>query len=274
MEQLLSMNDNFEYNEEAAKAIIYEDTNITETNLFRDLFQVCVKLLLILVMIYFSVFLFSGIILKTLSLDQQIKLENFLTDIIDIKTYNLSKEDKYKLLEMKQRILLLDKNYPKTTNLNIEIIDDNMLNALCYPNGTIYITSALYNRIKSDEQMMFVIAHEMAHYKNKDHLMNLRKNIAGGCVVILLSFAHGETNNELITFVDNAIALTDLKFSRSSEEKADIYAGKILLSEYGNINGGLELLNILKEERDLYELEILSTHPLIENRIKKLKRLK
>ena len=42
--------------------------------------------------------------------------------------------------------------------------------------GNIYITDTLFKHLNSDEMLTFVIAHEMAHYKNRDHLMNLRKS--------------------------------------------------------------------------------------------------
>ncbi len=114
----------------------------------------------------------------------------------------------------------------------------------------------------------------MAHYKNKDHLMNLRQSIAGGCVIILLSVANGNPDSDLVKLVDSTISLTDLKFSRRVESKADIYAGKILLKAYGNINGGLQVLNILNDNHGLYELEMLSSHPIIKHRILKLQNLK
>lgn len=268
------MADNFEFNPDAAKVLIEDNTNVSEPNHLKDLVQILLNLFLFLVMIYFSVFITSGLILKGLSMEQQIALENFISNTMKVKTVPMTKADKAKFEDVKNRILLADESFPKTSNLDIKILQDDELNALCYPNGNIYITRGLYNRIKTDEQLTFVIAHEMAHYKNKDHLMNLRQSISGGVAIIVLSVARGSADADVVKLVDNVLEITDLKYSRRSEEKADYYAGKILLQTFGSVKGGIELLEILGRNNELYELELLSTHPLINKRIKNLQSLK
>ena len=146
------------YDYEAAKLLIDDETNVTETNPLKDLFQTCIQLVLILALVYLFTFIASGIVIKSLSIEKQIQMENILSSI-------------------RNRVLSVDRDFPKTSNLDIHIINDNQMNALCYPNGNIYITSELYKRLTDDEMLTFVIAHEMAHYKNKDHLMNLRNQI-------------------------------------------------------------------------------------------------
>lgn len=93
-------------------------------------------------------------------------------------------------------------------------------------------------------------------------------------MIILLSVANGKPDSDLVKLVESTISLTDLKFSRRVEECTDIYAGKILHKEYGNVNGSIEVINILNDSKELYELEMLSTHPIVANRILKLQKLK
>ena len=64
---------------EAIQAIVYNNVNVTEKNPLKDLFQVVVQLFIWVAIIYFSVFAISGVVLKNISLQQQIELEKFLS---------------------------------------------------------------------------------------------------------------------------------------------------------------------------------------------------
>lgn len=256
------------FDAEAAKKIIYEDNvNITETNPLKDLVQIMLNILLFVVSIYSFIFITSGIILKTLSAEQQVAIENFISpSVCPTNVVVLSAEENQRLSSIKNRILKVDSKFPKTSNLNINVIKEKQLNALCYPNGNIYITSALYKELKSDEEFAFVIAHEMAHYKYKDHLLNLRRNIANGAVLILVAFAN-PNNKDIGTLIEGSLNVTELKFSRGVEEKADKYAINIMNKLYGNARAGVYVMTTLKDKNS-FDIEFLSSHPNLDKRIK------
>lgn len=259
---------------EAQKRLIEsENINITETNVLRDFVQIIIKIILILVSVYISFMLISGIIINLLSNEQQIKFENIMTHFVSLKSEEFSNEEKIKTENIKNKILNIDTKFPKTANLDIKIHPNANKNALCLPNGNIYITSSLYNEIKNDEQMLFfVIAHEMAHYKNRDHIMNFRKNIASMTVVLLATIF--SPDSEMPNIVSKTMELSDLNYSRGVEARADKYAGLMLLREYGTINGGIRALNKLRDKEYPNFLYIFSTHPSIEKRIDFLKNIK
>ena len=256
------------FDAEAAKKIIYEDNiNITETNPLKDFVQIMLNIILFIVSVYLFIFIASGIVLKTLSAEQQVVIENFISpSVCPANLVELSVEEKQKLSNIKNIILRVDSKFPKTSNLDIKVIKEKQLNALCYPNGNIYITSALYKELKSDEELAFVIAHEMAHYRYKDHLLNLRRNIANGSVLILIAFAN-PNNKEIGTIVDDSLNVTELKFSRGAEEKADKYAIDIMNKLYGNAKAGVSVMTTLKDKNS-FDIEFLSSHPNIDKRIK------
>ena len=168
-------------------------------------------------------------------------------------------------------ILNNDIHFPKTTNLDIKIIEHKEMNALCFPNGNIYITNKLYEKLDTEEKLAFVIAHEMAHYKNKDHLINLRKSISSSAVILSLCILGIEQN--ISTLVSETMDLSDYKYSKQKEMKADKYAAQILLSLYGNTRGGVEVLNILKKGEYNIEFDTFSTHPSLNKRISYLNKI-
>ena len=116
--------------------------------------------------------------------------------------------------------------------------------------------------------LTFVIAHEMAHYKNKDHLMNLRKGISNASIIIFMSIV-SPNNQEASKIIEGTLSLSDLKYSRSVEAKADLYAAKSLNELYGRTTGGVQVLKILSGQ-DTGAPEVLSDHPDIQKRIEKL----
>ena len=261
-------NNNYDF--EAQKILINDNSNVTETNPLKDLFKIATQLFLIVIIIYFSVFILSGIFIKTMPTDKQIKLENTISKLSTLKTENISNEEKSRLEYIKKKILSKDKKFPKTSKLEINITPDERMNAFCYPNGNIYITSGLYKKLKNEDELAFVIAHEMAHYKNRDHLMALRKNISAAAVMLVMSVV-SPNDNAASKVVSSGIDASDLSYSRGVEKKADNYAKKALLSLYGNTSGGVKALEILDKEAIIH-FDLISTHPDTRKRIENLKK--
>ncbi len=262
------MANDFEF-AETSEEIINDKTNITEQNPLKEGLKILANLFFIIFCLYFTVYFGVGILIISLSNENQIKLENAISKLntteLAFKCYKSARTDKIKNL-----ILTYDKKYPKTSKLEIKIIESKDLNAFCFPDGKIYITSGLYNFLKNDDELAFVVAHEMAHYKNKDHLENLKSAIANSSIALLLSLV--TTDENIGDIVANTIELGNLKHSRNAEKKADKYAAEALLNIYGTTSGGVRVLKILSQKSDLPEAaSILSTHPATKSRIKYLK---
>ena len=179
---------------ERARKLIYDESNVTETNPLSDFFKIIVKFVLVIGLLYFSLFVVLTIVIKNLSIENQIKIENALSG--DYKSIKISANDDKRLQKVRDDILKVDNDFPKTSNLKIKIIDMNVVNAFCAPNGNIYITKKLYDKLKTDGELTFVIAHEMSHYKTKDHLMQLRSNLSNSVVVfVVLVFTFNSVND-------------------------------------------------------------------------------
>ncbi len=258
------------YDYEAAKRLIEDDTNVTINNPLKDAAEIIIQIVLLIAIIYFSIFAISGIVLKTLPLNKQIALENAISSLnfFNFKIVNDEKTNA-KLQKLRDDVKRVDNFFPKTSNLKVAIIEHETSNALCFPNGNIYITSKLFESLTDDEMITFVIAHEIAHYKNKDHLMNLRKSLSSAASILFLSIFMSETQ-VLTNIVDGTFTISDLGYSRQTEAKADVYAGEILRRLYGNKSGGVRALRALKETNEGC-IEFLSTHPNIDKRINSLR---
>lgn len=261
--------------EEAIKALVYDNVNVTETNPLKDLMKILFQLFVYIVIAYFFVFCLTGFIIKNLSTSQQVWFENAIANTSSVKTIEISDVEKERLVRVRDLILNNDPNFPKTSALDINIIKHKQLNALCYPNGNIYITDSLYKQLTTDEMLTFVISHEMAHYKNRDHLMNLRKNIASSFVILSFSLFGGEAA-DVSKVVSASLDLSDMKYSKHKEAEADKYAALMNKKIYGSARGGVEAMKILKQTdyESENDFDFLSTHPSLNKRIKYLEAMK
>lgn len=259
----------------AYKKLIEDTTNITENNQGKVFVRFFFKFIGFVVCLYFLIYILTGVFIHSLNIEQQINLENQISRFIEDKSMQIPASEKDKLLEVRDKILKYDYDFPKTSKLDIRILNSEHYNALCYPNGTIYITKPLYNEIKQDEEVVaFVLAHEMAHYKHKDHLHNIKKIVAGTTISSIFKIFSPETSS-LTEAILGGIDFTELNYSRSVEAKADKYAGRVLIGLYGSTEAGVKVLKILgKNKKYPLDLVVFSSHPTIEKRIKNLRRMK
>ena len=96
--------------ERQRKLIEGENINVSESNVLKEFAQIAVNIVLILVCIYFSVFIISGIVIKSLPLDKQIALENVMSKFInEMHAEDLVNDEAEKTEYIKNKILEYDK---------------------------------------------------------------------------------------------------------------------------------------------------------------------
>jgi len=87
-------------------------------------------------------------------------------------------DDEY-LLDYLQRLLL--RIHPSTLGdgrpgtLTIRVIKSSYPNAYSFPNGSIVVTTGMLSLIRSEEELLGVLAHEVAHFVLDHHVVNILK---------------------------------------------------------------------------------------------------
>ncbi|MBX2860608.1 MAG: M48 family metallopeptidase [Vampirovibrio sp.] len=171
---------------------------------------------------------------------------------------------------------LLQRNgLPQNLVQRIAVVQSNTLNAAT--NGeSITFTSALWNKLKTDDQKAFVISHEMAHI-DLNHVQKTQVRrigiIGAGYLLNRLMGSDGSQKSKLLTTTTQAgLALTDLKFSRNAEYQAD-ERGMQLLARAGYApQAAIETLEILGANNSANTPQFLSSHPKSRSRIEALVR--
>jgi len=149
--------------------------------------------------------------------------------------------------------------------IKVAIIDDEMINAAALPGGTVLVFTGLLNSMKSENELAFVLAHELGHFKNRDHLKGMGRLLV---LVVGSVFLFGP-NNPIAELALSSINLAESSFSRTQESKADQFALKTLQCGYGHVGGATDFFSTMIEKESGIKLfgHYLSSHPDSQKRI-------
>lgn len=205
---------------------------------------------------------FSGMILGELAVRNSTALEKYFSKI-QIKTPD-SKADE--LNEADPKLLsLLNNLLPETSQnkIQLSVLCDKTPNAYALPGSNIWISSALIDNVKNEKGLAFVLAHELGHIHNKDHIRAIGQSM--GFTLLMGLVGIGEANSVLYKIPTQ---MTYLGLSRNAEENADAFAIETLKKKYTSLKGAEEFFNIiLKEDKWGSKIPaILTTHPNTEKR--------
>ena len=148
----------------------------------------------------------------------------------------------------------------------VTVIESKDMNALALPGGRIVVFSGLLDSIQSNNGLAFVLAHELGHFKNRDHL----RSIGRGIVLAALSTLLTGANSSISQMLTSTLTLGQAKYSQGRESKADETALDILNCHYGHVGGATELFEALQELEGTWNFDMLhyfDTHPELQNRI-------
>mgnify|MGYP001343417041 CR=1 FL=1 len=150
------------------------------------------------------------------------------------------------------------------------IIPSPEINALAFPAGNIGVFSGLLREAETENEIAFVLAHEMGHYENRDHL----RGIGRALILALITTVLFGADNGITDMVANAVSGIQLKYSRDQEKKADLFAVDLLNRAYGNSAGAVEMIEKLgkKEKMSAAYFNFFSTHPAKNERIEYIKK--
>ena len=161
--------------------------------------------------------------------------------------------------------------------LTIHLVDEPAVNAAILPGGHVLVMTGLLEAVESENELAFVLAHELGHFAARDPLRALGRSLVFLSLASALGLGSSGSNgaSALVAMTGN---LNELHYSRQQESAADHYALSLIVQKYQHGGHSLDLFERLQaQETELgplvYQPELLSTHPLTQNRIDNLKQL-
>ncbi len=229
-------------------------------------FPFLLNFLLITVGLYFLVGLIFDLLIPYISPNQEKKLwKNFYSSYTS--KFNKFDNKSAKSLELQKLVDKLESHLPpdqQELDLKIYIENSDQINAFAVPGGYIIVLSGLLKEVKSENELAYVLAHEIGHFAHKDQLKGL------GRVFILLFLSHvflGQ-DNPINKLTNDFLIFTERRFSQSQEINADLFALELLNKTYNHIGGCTDFMKHLQNEVGKASLsDFFSTHPHPQKRI-------
>lgn len=148
--------------------------------------------------------------------------------------------------------------------VNVVVIPSDTANAMALAGGTIVVFSGIFDRVSSENGMAFVLAHELGHFKNRDHLRGMGR----GIVLTVLSALLTGSGSNMTQLMAPGVHLTQARYSRQRESMADARALETLVCYYGHAGGADEFFQAMKAEQDsTMFMAYFASHPESEARI-------
>ncbi|HUF74058.1 MAG TPA: M48 family metallopeptidase [Gammaproteobacteria bacterium] len=150
---------------------------------------------------------------------------------------------------------------PTDFELTVHYVDDiDTVNAFATLGGHIFVFSGLLKALPDENSLAMVLAHEIAHIKNRDPIAGLGRVVA---LQMLYAFVAG-------SYADYGGELGLLFYSREKETAADVLGITAIQGRYGHVGGAETLLRLLMDAHDSASSQTPTwtvSHPDLEDRI-------
>jgi len=158
---------------------------------------------------------------------------------------------------------------PDGMKIIVHYSDDETVNAFATLGGNIVIFRGLFERIESENALVMLLGHEIAHVKHRDPIVSLSRGLISS---IALGMLTGSSNSSVLdSYLGTTGLMTQLAFSRGQEEDADELAIKMVKERYQHTEGAEGLF---KEFQSVYDgLEppaFINSHPQTDDRIERI----
>lgn len=218
----------------------------------------------------------NALILMSLEEEQQLGTESY-NEILKESKLSTNVTYNKRLNEISERLIkAVGKDAPEGTKWEYHVIEDEQVNAFAVPGGKIAVYSGLM-AIASDDELAYVVGHELGHVTARHGAQRMSQQTVISLVGSLVQSSMKTERSAMLFSVAYGLGSEYgivLPYSRQNEYEADDL-GSLYAARAGyNPDGGISMLEKLKSLSGGSSMpEWLSTHPLDDNRIAKIKGL-
>ena len=250
---------------------IPEEVNITPIHPLVNLVYLVMTVVGISFLVYFGLGLAADQIAMRISPEVERKIGDKLLPI-GLKQVEINDDTRLPHVSDLIQSLNQGKENPKLP-LTVHLLDSQEINAAIIPGGHIFITKGLLDAVESENELAFILAHELGHFVARDPLKGLGRSLVFLFVASFVGIGTGNTVGapDIISVTGE---LTHLNYSRQQEENADFQAISTVIQYYGHGGDSLQFFEKVKSKDFRNRLsEYFSTHPLTQDRIDKLQQI-
>ena len=162
---------------------------------------------------------------------------------------------------------------PYVGNFHFHLLSDpKTINAFALPGGQVFITQALFGRLRNEAELAGVLGHEIGHVIERHSAQQMAAGQLGQLLTVAVGVgASGQDDGGRKAQMAAAVAnqMLSLRYSRGDESQADDVGLKYMAQAGYDPTQMLEVMKILKEASGGAggQPEFLQTHPLPETRL-------
>ena len=149
--------------------------------------------------------------------------------------------------------------------LRLSVLDEEGPNAFAMPGGSITVTRGLLEQVESENELAFVLGHEVGHFAGRDHLQAIGRALA---LSLALGAVFGSIGAETVPTI--ASDLASRGYDRGQERAADRFGLALVAQEYGHVAGAGRFFARLPDAKARLgdrAAAWFATHPVSEQRI-------
>lgn len=151
----------------------------------------------------------------------------------------------------------------------VSILDMPVENAMVTAGSYLFVTDGLLAAVESENELAFVLAHELGHLHHRDPLQALGRSLVFITLNSLLGLGLGPRS------LAGAVNLAELSYSRQQEIAADDYAIALMMAHYHHGGHSLGFFERARaRDFDWGALKKVAqwqqTHPLTDDRIRRI----
>jgi len=235
------------------------NVNISHTSPGKDFFLLLSGFFCVIIIGYFAL----GLLVNVVVVRLPVKVEESL-GIVFKQFYKNAKSD----AESGKLQGLLDKlaaGFPEKDRIfRVHLVENEMVNAVALPGGNIVVFTGLMKEVEAEEEISFVLAHELGHFANRDHL----KGLGRGLLLWTLAVVFLGNDNNVTDLAGRSLIGVQMKFSQAQETKADLFALELMSKQFGHVAGAVAFMQkIALKERGGLLAYYFSTHPHPQKRV-------
>jgi Zn-dependent protease with chaperone function len=146
------------------------------------------------------------------------------------------------------------------------LCEEHGVNAFAIPGGRVVVLGGLLDTVQSENELAFVLAHELGHMQNRDHLRALGR----GLVLMTLLTAVGTGGDFASDLVVGSGVAVGHRFDQRQELAADRFAAELVQQTFGHVGGIADFFGrpALRDGGSWF-----GTHPASARRVRALERL-
>ena len=157
------------------------------------------------------------------------------------------------------------RNYP----FSVQVVETPEVNAVALPGWKIVVFRGLLNKVGSENELGMILAHELGHFANRDHLRGLGRGLGITVLSLVLFGQDSSVSDAAVKFLLGASS----HYSRQQETDADRFGLELLVTRYGHAGGATDFFRRFDAEAGSRIPYLLASHPHPGDRIKAIEEL-